>query len=269
VARILRFLAEKGPASRYQIREGANAGSQPTVLSVVKELEAQQALIAQGARSKTGRGPKPAKYYDLSFYGLIWLLSTLEKEDKENVMLVRRVAKRFGGLLPEPLLIWNHFIEANVEDLAAERLITRCKEVIDLFGGHYFLVQDGKRVPPHVAVKVFLDAWVIDFVDSNAIIGDVSSCARWRRAVINHPVLRNRALDVLWRKSRRFVESMNSDLEAFGSDNLRVDIGYEIGQLKVWDAMLHVLGVQKTEASRFVELLREGQAPKVHHDAKA
>jgi DNA-binding PadR family transcriptional regulator len=103
--KILHYLGEHGPANKYRIRKESGAGSQPTVLAAVDELE-KSSEIESHKTITHARGGQPSKLYDLTLYGLAELISNLTSKNpignvRENIGLLDRLARKYRDLMPD------------------------------------------------------------------------------------------------------------------------------------------------------------------------
>jgi hypothetical protein len=224
IVKILQYLAEHGPATRYQIRVNAAAGSQPTILSAVKDLQIRKALVAKSNKSKTGRGPRPRQYYDLSLYGLILLMSKLSpREDHRS--LLRHVAIKYRYMIPNVFEVWELLTEAKVDDLATNLVLGACSYVVEMLED-VKVVTLGRVLPFDEAIKYFASMTMDTqaFLDPDHVFGRVADSARWRNALSMQRRLRLLTQDNLRTKAEHFVEKMGQDLKQFGDDSLRTEV---------------------------------------------
>jgi hypothetical protein len=131
--KILRYIAEHGAANKYLIRKESGAGSQPTVLATVDDLEKTREIMSRETNVHA-RGNRPSKLYDLTVPGLANLITGIVdyadaldglapgmgpvrylKKGRDtsppiNVLdatqLLSRVAEKYGGLMPEVFELW-------------------------------------------------------------------------------------------------------------------------------------------------------------------
>jgi hypothetical protein len=126
-AAILKYVAEYAPKhtsdprhpNRYLIKQHAHAGSQPTVLAAVDELEEEDSIKPVDI-DKDARGLKPSKHYRLSLRGLLQYLSSFKKAPDPDRAVDAALTKH-PDLLPSIFEIWPSFNK--VKPLRAKRLI--------------------------------------------------------------------------------------------------------------------------------------------------
>lgn len=105
--KILRYLGEHGPANKYRIRKDSGAGSQPTVLATVNDLE-KSGEIKSHETIAHPKGGQPSKKYDLTLWGLAhlifgtWSVHNLRigNAKKINSNLLDHLAKKYRDLMP-------------------------------------------------------------------------------------------------------------------------------------------------------------------------
>jgi DNA-binding PadR family transcriptional regulator len=123
--KILHYLAEHGPANKYRIRKEGGAGSQPTVLDAIDELEKSGAIKIVDEKTNV-RGSTPSKYYDLTPEGLRTLILGLDhlglRQSHVNY-LYRGLAKKYYEYCPCVFKFWPDFVKASVEVLAQRRCL--------------------------------------------------------------------------------------------------------------------------------------------------
>jgi hypothetical protein len=110
--KILRYLGEHGPANKYRIRKESGAGSQPTVLASVDELERTGKIKSQETIAHA-RGGQPSYLYDLTLLGLAELMRALTPRGTSigdigtNVKnLLDHLAKKYSDLMPPFGQLW-------------------------------------------------------------------------------------------------------------------------------------------------------------------
>jgi hypothetical protein len=131
VARILAYLALKGPRNRYRIQRDTHAGSQPTVLELVDLLE-QSNLIKVKGSDRQPRGGKISPRYVITAEGIFLLLSILARVSIAGIELdFEALAKMHPRAFPE---IFDHiqlFLDEQITDLAFQHLIHIASNFID------------------------------------------------------------------------------------------------------------------------------------------
>lgn len=125
--RIRQYLALEGPVHKNQIRHEADAGSHPVVLPLIDELEKDGEIesVAQHPTrldDKTGyviRGRKPVKYYDLTSYGVVRLISKL----KVDASIFDILAQKYQDVFPGIFDVWPLLNKGKRGIFARERLL--------------------------------------------------------------------------------------------------------------------------------------------------
>jgi hypothetical protein len=111
----------KYDVKRNKLRSG-RVRHYPSVLRAMKRLE-ESALVKKVGRGKGKKGAQTI-LYDLRLVGLAERIPLL------GISELRQAVEMHRGLLPNVFGVWPSFIEAKVEDLAADRLKWTCRFLI-------------------------------------------------------------------------------------------------------------------------------------------
>jgi hypothetical protein len=125
--KILNYLARYSPSkssdpqgpNKYVIKTHAKAGSQPTILAAVDDLE-KEGLIGPSYLDEKARGQKPSKHYNLKLRGLLRYLSDM-RDSPDLDRAVGTALKNHSNLLPAISDVWPRL--DRVKPLRAKKLI--------------------------------------------------------------------------------------------------------------------------------------------------
>jgi DNA-binding PadR family transcriptional regulator len=241
--KILEYLARQGPANAYAIRTKSDAGTQPTILTAVRELE-KEGLILMVERNRKARGGKPSRYYELSKWGLVTLIARYDQKPPLNF---QHLAQKYLELYPQVLSLWPAIIRAGIEDLAKKKLQSSFRKLHDHLSYVWSLDPNEITEDMHEAfiehedyLDYLLESYTDDFLDPWLRAGEdknMTAYYRWIRGIKQEATLREVTVDSIQRKVEHCLSHYGEVLIGLG------------GRVQIPDDLLQVWGYEVRSAS--------------------
>jgi predicted transcriptional regulator len=216
IGKILIYLVEEGPANKYDIKENARAGSQPTVLSTVDFLHDLGFISAKRLKKKsTG---KQSDCYDLTIDGLMLLLSVVRYVGRKALgtkgkrFRVSYLAERQLKLLPRIFGLWNKFEAAGVADLAERHLLDiACREIdpVDLSWREFAGAWRASEKPHCRADRIEESFFSLGLARRGIGFDDVGF-RRWLKALTGDVELRRLLLGSLEKQRQAYIDQLKT-----------------------------------------------------------
>ncbi len=218
-ARILLLLAKTGPLNKYHIWKQLapqKKETEPTILQAIQDLDKRGDIRVVDIKEKV-RGPKPSKYFDLSFHGLMTLIMLTSQTDlgiKDFDSFSAQLANKYHELEPsfKPIFeLWPAVIQAGVQDLAWFRLVLLCGATLrNPITWEESKLRGFMGYPTSRPIDFFLDPFGYTSQERD----------RWLSAVRKNDILRQAMTDSLQRRVQDYSNQINNMLEMLKSEGL-------------------------------------------------